>query len=57
MSTMLPYAIVFRLEQSWLGAFPDLTPEDMSEGGLDRLTVDDIARALGSSGGGGGRSG
>lgn len=52
MSTMLPYAIVFRLEKSWLDAFPDLTPDDVSAGGLGRMTVDDIARALGSAVGG-----
>ena len=29
-ATMLPYAIVLDLEDSWVGAFPDLTPEDLT---------------------------
>jgi len=28
-ATMLPYAVVFGLSQSWVGAFPDLTPEQL----------------------------
>ncbi|MBI1351334.1 MAG: DUF2207 domain-containing protein [Actinomycetales bacterium] len=28
-ATMLPYAVVFGLENAWLGAFPDLTPEQL----------------------------
>jgi uncharacterized membrane protein YgcG len=28
-ATMLPYAVIFNLENSWLGAFPDLTPEEL----------------------------
>jgi len=30
LATMLPYAIVFKLEKSWMGAFPDLTPADLA---------------------------
>ncbi len=29
-ATMLPYAIVFELENSWIGAFPDLTPDQLA---------------------------
>ncbi len=28
-ATMLPYAVIFDLEDAWLGAFPDLTPEEL----------------------------
>jgi uncharacterized membrane protein YgcG len=28
-ATMLPYAVVFGLSESWVGAFPDLTPEQL----------------------------
>jgi hypothetical protein len=28
-ATMLPYAIVFGLEAAWMGAYPDLTPEQL----------------------------
>ncbi|MDP1877623.1 MAG: DUF2207 domain-containing protein [Actinomycetota bacterium] len=33
-ATMLPYAIVLDLEDSWVGAFPDLTPEDLTNYGF-----------------------
>ena len=46
MSTMLPYAIVFRLEKSWLGAFPELTPEDLSDTGLENATADGIVATI-----------
>ena len=39
MATMLPYAVVFSLEESWVGAFPDLTPEDLQSSGFNFLTV------------------
>ena len=29
-ATMLPYSIVFELENSWIGAFPDLTPDQLA---------------------------
>ncbi len=33
-ATMLPYAVVFSLEKSWIGAFPDLTPDQLVESGF-----------------------
>ena len=30
MATMLPFAIVFKLERSWMAQFPDLTPADFT---------------------------
>ncbi|MCX6431527.1 MAG: DUF2207 domain-containing protein, partial [Actinobacteria bacterium] len=33
-ATMLPYAVVFELENSWIGAFPDLTPEQLVSSGF-----------------------
>ncbi len=33
-ATMLPYAVVFSLEKSWIGAFPDLTPDDLMRSGF-----------------------
>ncbi len=32
-ATMLPFAVIFDLSKSWIGAFPDLTPEDLSTSG------------------------
>ncbi len=28
-ATMLPFAVIFGLENSWIGAFPDLTPDEL----------------------------
>lgn len=39
MATMLPYAIIFSLEDSWVGAFPDLTPEQLQSTGFNVLSV------------------
>ncbi|MDO8732558.1 MAG: DUF2207 domain-containing protein [Actinomycetota bacterium] len=39
LATMLPYAVVFSLEQSWVGAFPDLTPEELQATGFNVLTI------------------
>ena len=33
-ATMLPFAVVFALEDSWIGAFPDLTPEQLVSHGF-----------------------
>jgi hypothetical protein len=33
-ATMLPYAVVFELENSWIGAFPDLSPEQLVSHGF-----------------------
>ena len=44
LATMLPYAVVFDLEESWVGAFPDLTPEELRSTGVNVAT----AAALGA---------
>jgi uncharacterized membrane protein YgcG len=33
-ATMLPFAVVFELEDSWIGAFPDLTPDQLVSHGF-----------------------
>jgi uncharacterized membrane protein YgcG len=33
-ATMLPYAVIFGLESSWIGAFPDLTPDQLVSHGF-----------------------
>lgn len=33
-ATMLPFAVVFDLEDAWLGAFPDLTPDQLASTGF-----------------------
>lgn len=33
-ATMLPFAVVFGLENSWIGAFPDLSPDQLVSHGL-----------------------
>ena len=33
-ATMLPYAVAFELENSWIGAFPDLSPEQLVNHGF-----------------------
>ena len=33
-ATMLPFAIVLQLESAWIGAYPDLTPEQLSNYGF-----------------------
>jgi uncharacterized membrane protein YgcG len=38
-ATMLPYAVVFSLEKSWIGAFPDLTPDDLVSSGFYVPTI------------------
>jgi uncharacterized membrane protein YgcG len=39
MATMLPFAIVFKLAKSWIGAFPDLTPDQLATTGFGYLTL------------------
>ncbi len=34
MATMLPYAVALGLEDAWVGAFPDLEPDDLAGQGL-----------------------
>ncbi len=38
-ATLLPYAIVLGAEQSWIGAFPDLTPDQLSHYGFTYLGI------------------
>ena len=33
-ATMLPFAVVFELENAWIGAFPDLTPDMLASTGF-----------------------
>jgi uncharacterized membrane protein YgcG len=42
MATMLPFAVVFHLENSWLGAFPDLTPADLAMTGFGVASMYDL---------------
>ena len=34
MATMLPYAVALGLEDAWVGAFPDLEPDELADHGL-----------------------
>ena len=70
-ATMLPYAVVFDLESAWLGAFPDLTPDQLVAhgfyvggiGSMDGLissgtsSMSSAMTAPSSGSGGGGSSG
>ncbi len=70
-ATMLPFAVVFALEDSWIGAFPDLTPDQLvssgfyvtSIGSMNSLvssgttSVSSAMTAPSSGSGGGGSSG
>ena len=70
-ATMLPYAVVFALEDSWIGAFPDLSPDQLvssgfyvpSIGSMNSLvsagttSVSSAMTAPSSGSGGGGSSG
>lgn len=70
-ATMLPYAVVLDLEDSWMGAFPDLTPDQLVASGfyvtsmssLDHLvssgrsSISSATTAPSSGSGGGGSSG
>lgn len=48
-ATMLPYAIIFDLESSWSGAFPDLTEEDLHRSGFYVANTYVMSRWLDSS--------
>lgn len=39
LATLLPYAVVFDLAESWLGAFPDLTPDELRATGINVASV------------------
>ncbi len=70
-ATMLPFAVIFRLESSWIGAFPDLSPDELvghgfyvgSIGAMDHLvssstsSMSSAMTAPSSGSGGGGSSG
>ncbi len=70
-ATMLPFAVVFGLESSWIGAFPDLSPDQLVSHGfyvgsiasMDSLvssgtsSISSAMTAPSSGSGGGGSSG
>lgn len=70
-ATMLPFAVVFDLEDAWLGAFPELTPEQLGSYGYHvgamvamnglmsagSTSIRTATTAPGSGSGGGGFSG
>ncbi len=45
-ATMLPYAMVLGFKDAWTGAYPDLTPEQLADQGLDYLDVAALATTL-----------
>lgn len=47
-ATMLPYAIVFELENSWIGAFPDLTPDQLANYGFYYIGLGSMAGLISS---------
>jgi uncharacterized membrane protein YgcG len=49
MATMLPFAVVFDLEDSWLGAFPDLTPADLAMTGFGVASMYDLNHMVDST--------
>lgn len=48
-ATMLPYAVVFDLEKSWIGAFPDLTPDDLVNTGFHVASIGAMDSFMSSS--------
>ena len=49
LATMLPYAVIFSLEESWVGAFPDLTPEELRATGFNVLSVAAMSSVVASA--------
>lgn len=49
LATMLPYAVVFDLEESWVGAFPDLTPEELRATGIRVASIGALTTMVGSA--------
>ncbi|MDD2859311.1 MAG: DUF2207 domain-containing protein [Candidatus Nanopelagicales bacterium] len=49
LATMLPYAVVYDLEESWVGAFPDLTPEEMRATGFNVVSIIALNSMMGSA--------
>lgn len=49
LATMLPYAVVFSLEESWVGAFPDLTPEELRASGFNVVTIAALSTMVGNA--------
>lgn len=47
-ATMLPYAVVFGLENSWIGAFPDLTPDQLANYGFYYIGLGSLAGLIDS---------
>jgi uncharacterized membrane protein YgcG len=48
LATMLPFAIVLGLQESWVGAFPDLTPEQLATVGFGYIAVGSLDGLLSS---------
>ena len=49
MATMLPFAIAFKLAKSWIGAFPDLTPDQLATTGFGYLTLYELDNLIDST--------
>ncbi len=49
LATMLPYAVVFSLEEAWVGAFPDLTPEELRASGFNVVTIAAMSSLVGNA--------
>jgi uncharacterized membrane protein YgcG len=49
MATMLPFAILFHLESSWMGTFPDLTPADLAMTGFGVASMYDLDTMVSST--------
>ena len=45
-ATFLPYAVLFGLEGSWSGAFPDLTEEQLHSAGLFAVSAATLGNAI-----------
>lgn len=48
-ATMLPYAVIYGLEQSWTQAFPDLEPEELRRRGYQVASMGALGGLLSSS--------
>jgi uncharacterized membrane protein YgcG len=42
-ATFLPFAVILGLESTWVGNFPDITPEQLRPYGLDTLAIGGLA--------------
>lgn len=48
-ATMLPFAVLFELEDSWIGAFPDLSPDDLARTGFHVASIGAMDSFMSSS--------